>query len=177
MKTAFQLALASIVSVGIVCAQASPPAQASVTIAGKTITIKYAAPSVRGREGKLFGADGKISHDPGYPVWRAGANSATALHTDADLDIGGLTVPAGNYTLFVSVESPDAWQLIVNKQTGQWGLKYDKFQDLGRIAMHMSKPPALVERLKYTLTDDGGNKGKLELAWENHVACVSIAVK
>ena len=74
-------------------APASPPDQASVTVNGKTITIKYSAPSVKGRQ--IFGDGGLISNDPHYPVWRAGANSATALHTDADLDIAGLKVPAG----------------------------------------------------------------------------------
>ena len=33
--------------------------------------------------------------------------------------------------------------------------------------MTMSKPPAMVEDLNYTLTDDGGNKGTLTLAWED----------
>ena len=178
MKTAFQFALAFLVSVGVVCAQQqSPSAQATVTIAGKTLTVKYSAPSVRGREGHLFGPGGKISTDRNYPVWRAGANAATAFHTDADLDVAGLTVPAGNYTLFVLVEDQNAWQLIVNKQTGQSGLSYDKAQDLGRVQMTMSKPPTLVEMLKYTLSDEGGNKGKLDLAWENHVATVPITVK
>ncbi len=51
---------------------ASPPATASVTIGGKTISIKYNSPGVKGREGKIFTSDGLISHDPHYPVWRAG---------------------------------------------------------------------------------------------------------
>src|SRR5687768_13803767 len=86
------------------CASAqSPPATANITIDGKVISIRYSAPSVRGRRGKIFGRDGLISRDPTYPVWRAGANDATALHTDADLDIGGLTVPKGNYTLYLSI--------------------------------------------------------------------------
>ena len=54
------------------------------TIAGKPITIKYGAPSVRGRQ--IFGDGGLVSKDWAYPVWRAGANSATAFHTDAALD-------------------------------------------------------------------------------------------
>jgi len=33
------------------------------------------------------------------------------------------------------------------------------------VTMTMSKPPALVENLKYTITDLGGNKGKLTLEW------------
>lgn len=158
-------------------AQQSPPATESVTIGGKTITIKYSSPRVRGREGKLFGKDGRIAKDRTYPAWRAGANAATALHTDATLDIGGLTVPSGDYTLFVDLADPNNWVLIINKQTGQWGLAYDKAQDLGRVKMTMSKPPAMVENLKYTLTDEGGNRGKLTLAWENHSASVDFTVK
>jgi hypothetical protein len=114
---------------GAVLAQqpASPPEKATVTVGRATLTIDYSAPSVRGR--KIFGAGGLLSGDPTYPVWRAGANSATAFHTDADLAIGSgasaLTVPKGDYTLFVDVSNPDAWILVVNKQTGQWGLDAD----------------------------------------------------
>jgi hypothetical protein len=154
----------------------SPPATESATIGGKTITISYSSPKVRGREGHIFSKDGLISKNPGYPVWRAGANAATTLVTDGDLTIGTLSVPKGKYTLFVDISNPDAWELIVNKQTGEWGLKYDKAQDLGRVKMTMTKPSAMVEDLKYTLKDLGGNKGKLTLEWENHVASVHLAV-
>src|SRR5207253_654925 len=74
---------------------ASPAKETSVTINGKTISISYSAPSVRGRD--IFGPKGLISGDPTYPVWRAGAQDATWLHTDANLDINGLAVPAGDY--------------------------------------------------------------------------------
>lgn len=154
----------------------SPPATESASIGGKAITIAYSSPGVKGRAGHIFTKDGLISHDPGYPVWRAGANAATKLHTEANLDIGGLSVPKGDYTLFVDISDPDAWVLVVSKLTGEWGLKYDKTQDLGRVKMTMEKPPALVENLKYTIKDLGGNKGTLSLVWENHSASVLIAV-
>lgn len=173
-----------IISVGLILgaltlssAQQSPPATETATIGGKSVSIKYAAPSVRGREGKLFGKDGRISQDPGYPVWRAGANAATTLTTDGTLQIGSLTVPAGSYTLFVDLTDPNQWELIVNKQTGQWGLRYDKSHDLGRVKMTMSKPSAMVEKLKYTLASTGGANGKLTLEWENHSASVTFTAK
>lgn len=153
----------------------SPPAQATASIAGKNLSIKYSAPSVRGR--KIFGPGGVISQDPTYPVWRAGANDATAFHTDADLDIGGLNVPKGDYTLYVSLKDPNAWELIISKETRQWGLSYNPSRDLGRVKMTMSKPPAPIERLKYTISATGPNKGKLQLEWENHVASVPITVR
>jgi len=153
---------------------ASPPASASATIGGKAITITYNSPGVKGRAGRIFTKDGQLSKDSTYPVWRAGANPATALHTDGDLDLGGLTVPTGDYTLYVDISNPDNWILVVNKQTKQWGTKYDKTMDLGRVKMTMSTPSALVENLKYTLVDNGGGKGSLTLAWENKSGSVSI---
>jgi hypothetical protein len=153
----------------------SPAATASVTISGKAISIKYSAPSVRGRQ--IFGEGGQVSKDGTYPVWRAGANAATALHTDANLDIAGLQVPKGDYTLYVLVKDPEKWQLIVNKQTGQSGLTYNQAEDLGRVPMTMSKPPAPIETCKITLSDAGGGKGKLQLEWDKYIASVSITVK
>ena len=147
----------------------SPAAQTEITVGGKKVTIKYSAPSLRGRK-DIFGKGGPIASDSTYPVWRAGANSATSLHTDADLMIGSLHVPKGDYTLFVDVGA-NPWQLIVNKQTGQGGLDYDKTKDFGRVPMKMGKPPATVETYKMTLTPT-----KLELAWENVVASVDIMV-
>jgi hypothetical protein len=150
----------------------SPPASTSVTINGKAIAIKYSAPSLRGR--KIFNGSGALQ--PDNTIWRAGANEATALHTDADLDIGGLAVPKGDYTLFVWLD-PQQWKLVVNKQTGQFGTEYHQEQDLGRVPMTMSKPPAPIETYKMTLSSAGGNKGKLQLEWENVIASVPLTVK
>jgi hypothetical protein len=153
---------------------ASPPATASATLGGKAITITYSSPGVKGREGAIFTKDGLISHNPHYPVWRGGANAATTLKTEGDIMIGDVMVPAGTYTLFVDISDPNNWTLIVNKQTGQWGLAYDGSQDLGKTKVTMSKPPAMVENLVYTIKDSGGGNGTLTLAWEDHSASVPI---
>jgi len=148
---------------------ASPPEKVTAQIGGKTVTITYSSPRVKGREGKIFTKDGLISHNPHYPVWRAGANGATTLETDGDLQIGSLAVPKGTYTLFVDIADPDQWTLIVNKQTGESGLAYDAGSDLGKVKMKMSKPPALVENLTWTIEG-----GKITLSWENHSASVPV---
>lgn len=152
----------------------SPLAETSVTFAGKVISIKYSAPSVRERQ--MFGAGGVISKDRTYPVWRLGANAATALHTEADLVIKGLAVPKGDYTLFALV-GQEPWQLIISKQTGQWGLTYNQDQDLGRVPMEMSKPESPVETLKITISEKGASTGSLKVEFENFVATVPFSVK
>lgn len=174
---AFSVALAAMLALASTAfAQQSPPARATATIGGKSVSIQYSAPSVRGR--KIFGDGGLLSRDPTYPIWRAGANSSTTFKTEGPLDVGGLSVPAGSYSLYVNVNDPEHWELVVNKRTGQWGLTYPgASSDLGRVKMTMSKPPALVEQLKYTLTDKGGGAGELRLEWEHHVATVPLRAK
>ena len=70
----------------------SPPATATVTLAGKTLTVKYNAPSLRGRH---LGGPEIV---PYGKVWRTGANPATTFITAANLKIGNLSVPAGTCT-------------------------------------------------------------------------------
>ena len=177
MKSLLLCAGILVAATATLSAQQNPPASpaetASATIAGKDISIAYSSPRVKGREGHIFTKDGLISHNPHYPVWRAGANSATTLKTNADLMIGDLSVPKGTYTLFVDISDPDNWVLIVNKQTGQWGLRYDGTQDLGKTKMTMNKPASSVEELKYTI-DASGSSGKITLSWEDHTASVKI---
>jgi hypothetical protein len=56
-------------------------------------------------------------------------------------------------------------------------LNYNPAQDLGRVKMAMSKPAAPIETLKYTLSNESGNKAKLQLEWENHIASVPITIR
>ena len=184
MKSFLTCAGALLAAAGLIFAQ-SPDATETKVIAGNTMTINYASPPVSGRAGKIFTKDGLISKDSSYPIWRAGDGPATMFHTEVDLDLGGLAVPGeksgteqgGWYTLYVDITDPANWTLIVNKELHQWGLTYNQPQDLGRVKMTMGKPPAMVENLKYTLTDLGGNKGRLTLAWENYSGSVDFTVK
>jgi hypothetical protein len=156
-------------------AQPSPAAKDSAVLGGKVVSVKYSSPSVRGRD--IFGAAGLLSKETNYPVWRAGANGATAFHTDMDLAIGDVRIPKGDYTLFVNLASADTWELIINKQTGQGGLTYDAGQDLGRVKMKMSKPISTVEQLSYKLTLPAAKQVRMVLAWENKAGEVTFAVR
>ena len=145
----------------------SPPGQATMSFAdGKTVTIDYSRPSMRGRKimGELVPFD---------KVWRTGANAATSLKTDVNLSIGGTAVPAGSYTLY-TLPKADGWMLIVNKQTGQWGTKYDQSQDLARIPMKVAKASSPVEQFTISFVKSGGESAMLKMEWENTVASVDV---
>jgi hypothetical protein len=149
---------------------ASPPGTASVTFAdGKTVTITYSRPSMKGRQ--IFG--GLV---PYGQVWRTGANAATSLKADVDLTIGGVSVPAGGYTLY-TIPNETGWKLIINKETGQWGTKYEEGQDLARVDMKVSKNTSPTEQFTISLDKTGSTTATLKLDWANTAASVNVAEK
>ena len=148
----------------------SPPGQASVKFDdGKTVTIQYSRPSMRGR--KIFG--GLV---PYGQVWRSGANAATSLKTDVDLTIGGANVPAGSYTLY-TLPGMNSWKLIINKQTGQWGTEYSEGQDLARVDMKVAQLPSGMEMFTISLGKTSATSAMLKLDWENTIASVEVKEK
>lgn len=137
----------------------SPPGTAEVTLNGKKITIDYSRPFLKGRHvGQELAPYGK--------VWRTGANEATTLTTEVDLNIGGTKVPAGKYTLW-TLPSEGTWKLIINKQTGQWGTKYDESQDLARIDMQKTALSQSVEQFTISFDKKSESTANLNLDWEN----------
>ncbi len=138
----------------------SPAAEANVTLDGKAITIHYNSPRMRGRKivGELV---------PYGKVWRTGANPATSFVTEGNIKIGDLNVPAGKYTLYtLPAESGTAWQLIINKQTGQWGTVYNQDQDLGRTPMHSSTLPSPQEDMSISFEHTTKNSTEVHVRWE-----------
>jgi hypothetical protein len=190
LLSSFALAVAQVKKEDLVTKNTSSPgAETDVTISGKNIWIYYHAPSVRGRH--MFG--GADAHQPDGTIWRLGADYATVLHTDADLDLNGLAIPKGDYALYADLDNGQ-WKLIVNKTLmagGRhiWGVGKspdgiregattdDPATELGRASLIMGRPSSLVETLKITLSETGGANGRLTIEWENVIASAPFTVK
>ena len=154
----------------------SQPATAEATLGGKKIVVDYSRPKIAdpksGQPRKIFG--GLVPYDQ---VWRTGANEATSLKTDAALEIGGATVPAGSYTLY-TLPKADAWTLIVSKKTGQWGIPYPgEGEDLARVPMKVGKSEKTVDPFTISFDKKSENEAVLHLAWENTDASVPVKLK
>ena len=145
---------------------ASEDATASVTVAGGTIDIHYSTPHMRGR--KIMG--GLV---PYGQVWRTGANPATTLITSVPLVFGTLLVLAGTHTIY-SLPSADTWQLIINNQTGQWGLTYDQAQDLGRIPMKAKAMTSPQDVMSISFEHTTENSTELHVRWETTDRYITI---
>ena len=174
MSKLLSIATASLLIFGlahVACAQQrkSPHESISGEVGGHKITITYGRPYLHGR--KMIG-----DHEPYGKVWRTGADEATTLETDADLDINGLKVPKGTYALF-TIPEPDSWTLIVNKTAKQWGaFNYKQGDDLGRTKMNVAKTSAPVEEFTITLTPAESGGATLKMAWDNTEASVPVKI-
>lgn len=150
---------------------ASPRDSLAVDIDGAAITVNYGRPSKRGRV--VFGG---LPDMKWGMVWRTGANEATAFTTSRDLAFGDAVVPAGEYTLFTQLEENLAWQLVVSRETGQWGTEYDPSQDLVRIPMQVSDNNPVVETMEIRV-DPSGQGGDLVVLWDSYKAVAAFTVR
>jgi len=140
---------------------------ASALAGPAVIRIEYGQPHARGRT--VMGS----ALVPMDSVWRLGANLATHLTTDVDLEIGGTRIPRGQYTLFTK-PSASGWELIVNRQTGQWGTDYSAAQDVARVPLQRRALTDLVESFTVWLVPNVTPQGQppeaasgvLRFSWE-----------
>jgi hypothetical protein len=145
----------------------SPHVRTEWTIDGANISIEYGRPYLKGR------ADQEVM--PPGKVWRTGADEATTLRTDRPLVFGTLTIQPGTYTLW-TVPSDEQWQLVVNRQTGQWGTTYQQKEDLGRVPMQFEKTAKPVDQLTIAI-DDTPAGATLRIEWGSSRATVPFTVR
>ena len=125
------------------------------TIDGAKLTLVYGRPFIKGRALSAVAPDGQ--------AYRMGADEATTLTTDKSLMFGSTMVPAGTYTLY-AMPKGGSYQLIINKQTGQWGTDYDEKQDLTRVPLKAEK--AAKPNEKFTINfEDTKEGGLLTAQW------------
>jgi hypothetical protein len=141
---------------------------ARATIGAATFSVDYGRPLARGRT--LLGA--VISYDR---VWRTGANAATQFTTSAPIRLAGLSLPAGTYTLW-TVPHVGRVDLIVNKQTGQWGTEYSRAQDLGTVPMTWDSVATPVEKFTIAIEPGDDRHGTLVMAWGTFRWAVPLVV-
>jgi hypothetical protein len=146
----------------------SPAAAVSQELGLTGIEIKYHRPGVKGREiwGKLVPYD---------KVWRAGANEATTISFSTPAKVGGKSVPAGHYALFV-LPTKEKWTFILSKQPEQWGAyTYKPADDVVRVDVTPAAAPAR-EWLAYELEPQGKNTVVAALHWEKLRASFPIEI-
>ena len=126
-------------------------------IGSVTFMVDYGRPLARGRQ--LVG--GILPYNQ---VWRTGANAATQFSTSAAITLAGMRLAPGMYTLW-TIPREKGVELVVNKQTGQWGTGYNPNYDLGRAPMVIDTATTPVEEFTISIRPDDARRGSLVMEW------------
>lgn len=132
---------------------------------GASFLVDYGRPSRRGRP--ILG--GVVGYDA---VWRTGANLATHVRLSRPVRLQGVMIPAGLHTLW-TVPSRTGWTLVVNEETGQWGLDYHQARDLVRVPMRQEVLPEPREQFTIRLVPRG-RVVELRLEWDTWAAVADL---
>jgi hypothetical protein len=148
----------------------SPRDSVTATIDGASLSIAYGRPSMRGR--KIFG--GLV---PFGRVWCPGADSCTTLTSDRPLEFAGLTLEAGDHSMWM-VPAESTWTLIFNSEGGAFHTRHDSARDVGKIELQKQTLPQPVEQLTFHLErSPAGTGGVLAMEWETTRVFAPFTVK
>lgn len=126
------------------------------TAVGSHVSVRYGRPYKKGRD--IFGG-----LEPYGKVYRLGADSATTITFDKNVEFAGKPVKAGTYTLFV-IPNKESWTIILNTQLGQWGAySYEKYKDkdILHADVPVKKTDTVVEQLTISFPD-----ASMLIAWD-----------
>jgi hypothetical protein len=152
--------------------RSSPLDSTTFTIAKQTVKVCYGRPSARGRT--MIGGKGV----PYGKLWRTGANEPTVIFTPVALDIAGVKVGPGKYSLY-TVPGEKEWEVIVNRSTSQWGhensyTKEVQAQEVGRGKAPATRLSAPVETFTISAHPATGETEHLMLAWERTQVAIPV---
>jgi hypothetical protein len=205
LKKAIASAVIMVAAVSVISAQApgsSPAGVAQIEIGGKYVAgarggqtyqggkwmeISFGRPLLRGRDLFAGGPDYGKSLNAGAPVWRAGANQTTRLKTAAPIVIGGKTVPAGEYSVFIDLKENN-WTFILsswaaqtaydpNNKAALWGsYNYTADKDVARAPMKLMKTTVNVEQLTWGFVNVTATGGEIAFWWGKEMATVPFTL-
>jgi hypothetical protein len=147
----------------------SERATVSQVVNGVTITVEYYRPVTRGRT-ELFGKQVHWGE-----IWTPGANWATTLEVDRDVDLNGHRVPKGKYSVWMITAKDSAWTFFLNKNARRFHTSRpkDTSEDVVRFPV---KPVtgAMMQSLLWYFPNVQHDTVTLHMHWETTVIPLRI---
>jgi len=147
--------------------QSNPRGATKITDNGKTISIEYGRPSLKGRTLNDLLLELKPPDAQGLhgDVWRVGADKSTTLSTSADLQFGDVAIPKGEYSLWAEREADIFWNLIFNTQHDQWGTEHNPSRDFASVPLTETEATEFSDKLTILLSKKGSSLGTIVIHW------------
>ncbi len=146
----------------------SPAATVSQVVGFTKISMGYSSPGVKGRT--IFGD--LVKYDT---PWRAGANAATSIEFSTAVNIGGETLRAGTYSVYITPKASGAWTVHLNR-TGKAIFAYmnDSGIDMEALsedlAVNVDATPTMandsMERMIFMIIANDNKTATVTMAWD-----------
>jgi hypothetical protein len=131
------------------------------------IELTYSRPNVKDR--KVFG-----DLVPFGKLWRTGANAATKLYFNDQVEIGGKKIDTGSYVLY-TIPNKDTWEVVLNKGLTNWGTDgYKESEDVVRFTVSSMKMKTKIESFTMQFANIKANSCELHIMWDKTAVSIPI---
>ena len=151
--------------------RASERGSVSQTVDGTVITIDYGRAQARGRD-SLFG---KVVTKG--EVWTPGANASTTFQASRDVTVGGKSLPAGKYSVWMVSDPSAPWTLYFHRNAELFHTRHPKLTDMAlAVPVQHTSTGEHVEMLTFDFPRVSPAGAELRLRWGTTTVPVEIGV-
>lgn len=142
--------------------RASPLDSVSVGIGEASVKVCYGRPSARGRT--MIGGEAV----PFGELWRAGANEPTTLHTTGPIEVAGIELEPGSYSVYTRPDESE-WEVFISTSIDRWGIPITaeaRAEEVGSAEVPRERPESHVETMVLRFENADAQQADLALEWE-----------
>jgi hypothetical protein len=150
--------------------RASPYDSVAASVGDARVKVCYGRPSARGRT--MIGGEDV----PFGQLWRTGANEPTTLHVTAPLEVAGIALEPGAYSLYTR-PGETTWEVFLNSSVDRWGVPINqevRDHEIGSAQLPRERPDSHVETMTFSFEEVSGDSAVLVLEWEEFRISIPI---
>lgn len=153
---------------------ASPRATAEDSFGELTLKVDYSRPYKKGR--LIFGEEASGALQPYGKYWRLGANQATEITFNKNVNFGGEAVNAGTYRMY-AVPGVEIWEVSLNSELGVFfGVTEPDYSlDVVKVKVPAESAP---ETEQFTINfDNDSSSVRMNFLWDKTRVSIPISVQ
>lgn len=140
--------------------QPSPFTKVEQKVGLTDLTLEYSRPNTRGRV--IFG-----DLVPYGKVWRAGANMSSKITLNTKFTVGGKTLEAGSYAIYV-IPNAKNWDIMLYTDANNWGLpeNWDDSKVAAKVTVDAQSLPVASETFTINIDDITSTSAVINIKWD-----------
>ena len=158
----------------LVASKKSPVKTTTYSDQGLDIKVVYCQPYKKGR--LIFGEEKDDALQPYGKYWRLGANAATEITFNKNINFAGQSLKAGTYRMY-AVPGANSFQIGLNSQLGVYfGVREPDYSlDVLKVEVPVATVPSETEQFTINFGSDSIGV-KMDLVWDKTLVSIPITV-